>query len=171
MPQGECSLLLRCNSRRNVSGGGAGTWFYRLESVGLEGSRGVHEVSGVFLLLLLHLLFLPPLAGGNRRKERCLKGVGRKWCKHSRSALLRIHALYPNRLLSKACLLPRSGMRNACIPATTAQRKQYLPRPCEREFQLGVPMGSMRLGKARRGCGLIRFRASWVRWRRKKRKR
>lgn len=158
MPRGECSLLLICSSRRNVSVGGAGTWFCRLERAGLEGSRGVHEGRGVCLLLL------PPLAGGNWGKERYLKGVGRKWCKHSCSALLRIHDLYPNKLLSKAYLLPRSGMRNACIPATSAQRKQYLPQPCGREFLLGVPTGSMRSDKARRGC-LIRFRGSWVRWR------
>lgn len=180
MPHGGCSILLRCSSRRNVSGAGAETWFCRLERAELEGSKGVHGGRGFFLvlllLLLLHLLPLllllpPPLAGEGWGKGRFLKVVGRKWCKHSRSALPRIHDLCPNKLLSKAYLLPRSGMRNACLPATSAQRKQYLPQPCGREFQLVVPTGSMRLGKARKGAGLIRFRGSWVRWRRQKMKR
>lgn len=176
MPQGDSSLLLICSSQRNVSGAGAGTWFCRLERVELEGSRGVHlgREFLLVLLLLLHLLLLlllPPPAGEGWGKGRCLKEVGRKWCKHSRSALPRIHDLCPNKLLSKAYLLPRSGMQNACLPATSAQRKQYLPQPRGREFQLIVPAGSMRLGKARKGASLIRFRGSWVRWRKKKMKR
>lgn len=175
MHHGESSLLLRYSSPRNVSGGGAETWFCRLERAELVGSGGVYVGRGFFLVLLLflHLLLLlvPPLAGESWGSGICLKMAGRKWCKHSCSALPRIHDLCPNKLLSKAYLLPRSGMRNACLPARGAQRKQYLPQPCGREFQLIVPTGAMRLGKARKRAGLIRFRGSSVIWRKKKMKR
>lgn len=100
MPRGECSLLLRCSSRKNVAGGGAGTWFCRLDRVGLGGSRGVQGGTGVFLLL-------PPVSGEGWRRESGMKEVGRISCKHSRNALLRIHGPSPNKLPSRVYPLLR----------------------------------------------------------------